>query len=486
MKKIALLSLLALGLGLYSCDDYKEPNPPAQYNPQESVLKTEAVVVTDLLEGASYDLVALNNDGTDIKVANVKCDELPAGYEFGVEAYISANGFNSSAPVKASLVAAEEPNNWTVVVAPDAMQAAYYDGISKGPKAKKIEVRFQLTTINGGQVAYIGGPAYYYGAYPCTVVPFPSDLVIEDAYYLIGTIDDWSVAGAIKLNHSEADPYDDPVFSIKINVPADVAESGWWWKIIPQSTVDAGDWVDADYSQYGVAENGDTAVEGMLVPRLNGEDPGAGKFTGAGDYLFSINMEEGTYSFAPAFDFLYTPGNSNGWSQPASQLLSTNDFINYSGYAYLNGEFKFSSQPDWDGVNYGSAGTDGTLSTDATAGNLKSDGAGLFWCNVNIASLTYSLTQVETIGLIGDSTPGGWDASTALEPSADFLTWTGTVTLTDGEFKFRANNGWDINLGGAMEDLTQDGANIKSPGAGTYDVTLYLGTLPYGCTFVKK
>ena len=62
----------------------------------------------------------------------------------------------------------------------------------------------------------------------------------------------------------------------------------------------------------------------------------------------------------------------------------------------------------------------------------------------------------------------------------------GEVTFGAGEFKFRANNEWTINLGGSMDDLQQDGGNLASPGAGTYKVILDLSTLPYVCILEKK
>lgn len=486
MKKIALMSVFALGLGLVACDDYVEPNPKPQTNPQESILQTDEVVTADVLSEDTYDLVELNDNDKVIEVATISCETLPAGYEFGVEAYISNNGFAKQTPVNAKIVAGEDMNTWTIVVPADAMQSAYYSGISKGPKAKEIQIRYQLTTVTGSQVAYIGGPDYYYGPYSLTVRPFPSELIIEEAYYLVGTIDDWSVAQAYKLSHSDLDQYDDPVFTFKFDVTPDQAAAGWWWKIIPQSTYDAGDWVDADYSQYGVEENGDNSPSGMLVPRLNGQDPGAGNFNEAGQWLLTINMEDLTYQFTSAIDVLYTPGDANGWNQLESQQLYTNNYVDYMGYALLspNG-FKFTSAPDWDHTNYGSAGEEGKLDTDGGAGNLSVPEFGLYWCNVNIASLIYSTTLIETIGVVGDATPGGWDNSTALT-TTDNLIWTGDITFKGGNFKFRANNGWAVNLGGEYGDLIQDGGDMPSPGEGEYKVTLYLNQLPYSCTLEKK
>lgn len=485
MKKIALLSTLVLALGFTSCDNYEEPNPPAQSNEQESILKTSDVTVSNTLSG-TYDLQALSNSGSAIDVANISCATLPEAYTFGVKAEISANDFAKSFEVPATVEkVADADNLYKVYIMPDDLQGVYYENISKGPSAKEIQMRLNVQTVIGNQVAYVGGPDNFYGPYSLTVIPFPSELVIEDNYYLLGTINGWDVATAVKMNHSDASPYDDPVFTLAVDITSAQASEGWWWKIVPESTYVTGGWVDAANASFGVAVNGDSSLEGMLAPRTATEDCGAGCIYDAGQYLLTINLEEGTYAFTSAVPYLYTPGDANGWNQGASQMLYTNDYTNYYGYAVLSASgFKFCDAPDWDHTNYGAA-EEGTLSTDGGAGNLSVPTTGLYWCHVNIASLTYEVTLVSTIGVIGDSTPGGWDSSTALTPSADWLTWTGTVNFGAGEFKFRANDGWDINLGGNLQDLQQDGANLASPGTGAYTVTLNLGLLPYSATVAK-
>ena len=81
----------------------------------------------------------------------------------------------------------------------------------------------------------------------------------------------------------------------------------------------------------------------------------------------------------------------------------------------------------------------------------------------------------------------GWGESTVMTPSDDFLTWTGEVTLSAGdEFKFRANDAWDVNLGGSLTNLVQGGDNLKATEAGTFIVTLDLSVNPYSATMVKK
>ncbi|MDE7397714.1 MAG: DUF5115 domain-containing protein, partial [Muribaculum sp.] len=177
--------------------------------------------------------------------------------------------------------------------------------------------------------------------------------------------------------------------------------------------------------------------------------------------------------------YLYTPGNSNGWNQSNSQRLATSDFSNYYGYVYLDGEFKFTNAPDWDHINLGSTGEDGKLSTDGGAGNLNAP-AGLYYATVDMLSLTYTLTPITTIGVIGSATANGWDASTPLQMAdGKGLIWEGNINFTPGEWKLRANDGWDINLGGSMLDLIPGGDNLQSDWNGTKKVTLYLDTLPY-------
>ena len=43
-----------------------------------------------------------------------------------------------------------------------------------------------------------------------------------------------------------------------------------------------------------------------------------------------------------------------------------------------------------------------------------------------------------------------------------------------GEFKFRANDGWDINLGGDINNLSFGADNIPVTEEGTYEISLDL------------
>ena len=89
---------------------------------------------------------------------------------------------------------------------------------------------------------------------------------------------------------------------------------------------------------------------------------------------------------------LYIAGNHNGWKQDM-YIYSANRDSKYEGYAYLDGEFKFSSQPDWDGTNYGDSGTAGELTTDKDADNLTLP-TGLYFLTADIQALTWTSKAV--------------------------------------------------------------------------------------------
>lgn len=489
MKKIAILSALAICLGLTSCDDNDIIGIPE--NAQQPVFEAKNLTMAPTAEvtGKTVDLTEYNDANKVIPVVDVTATDFPTDYNLDFVMQISKDAsFGRFAEVET------EMQGNVITVAPDDLQSAYYSAISKGPKAKDVYVRYAAFAVdpkNDANQVRIGNPDFYFapgkdGYQTINILPFPSTLVIEDAYYLLGTINDWSVANAIKFSHSDENVYDDPVFSLKVDITPDQAASGWWWKIVPQSTYETGNWVDADNASFGVAVNGDEAAEGALVGRTATEDCGAGCYKVAGPMLFKINMEEGSYEISLAIEKLYTPGGANSWSQVDSDCLFTTDYVNYAGYAHVS-EFKFTSAPNWDGINYGFA-DEGKLSTDGGAGNITAPAPGFCFVQANIASLTYSISApVTTYGLIGGATPGGWDASTALTPSANEMVWEGDVAMKGGEYKFRANDAWDINLGGSLDNLTQDGSNLMfSEAEGTYHVVLDLSTYPAKATFTKK
>ncbi|GHT70314.1 hypothetical protein AGMMS50239_38540 [Bacteroidia bacterium] len=348
----------------------------------------------------------------------------------------------------------------------------------KAPKARTIYLRTYFYILDGTSASMIPTP-YIYG--PVTVTPH-SIVTIEPAYYLIGDVNGWNFDNLddYKFAHSDADVYDDPIFTITVLMPAG------YFKIVPQSGKDADSWDGV----IGNPVDGNTELEGMLIV----DDAQAMRVLESQWVKITLDMMDATYKIellGNAKRQLYVPGGHQGWSPDSAPIVySPNLDWKFDGYVFMQGgnEFKFTSERNWDGTNYGKSG-DGTLSTDDGAGNLTVSENGFYRLTVDLSKEPYTYTVTATDwGLIGDATPGGWDASTPMTLNAATGEWSVTAALAGGkEFKFRANNGWDINLGGDVNNLTYGGGNIPVDSDGTYLITLKLGNASaYTYTIVKQ
>lgn len=90
--------------------------------------------------------------------------------------------------------------------------------------------------------------------------------------------------------------------------------------------------------------------------------------------------------------------------------------------------------------------------------------------------------QFETVGIIGDATPNGWDASTPMvQDPVDTNIWTLEVELFEGEAKFRADDDWAVNWGSTSFPIgvgENDGPNIPIE-PGFYEITFNSETGEY-------
>ncbi|MDN3203367.1 SusF/SusE family outer membrane protein [Algoriphagus sediminis] len=178
------------------------------------------------------------------------------------------------------------------------------------------------------------------------------------------------------------------------------------------------------------------------------------------------------------FPVLYVPGDYQGWN-PANEktvLKSVNFDKTFTGFVHIlsgSGEFKFTEENNWvDDKNWGDNGADGTLDNPSDAANIKVEEFGTFEVTVDMGAKTYTMSDPLLWGIIGDATPGGWDAETPMNFDRDENVLTITADLNAGEMKFRANQNWDYNYGGADGELTAGGDNIPVAEAGNYTITL--------------
>ncbi len=502
MKKLNIFLMMALALGFASCEEeWVEAQP--QTNAQEELFTASDFAASNMLVGKTINLEEAESDSLFAVAQLDTVSNLPATatIEFAME-MAKSEDFSDA-------VAVTVTNSANVAYATaSSLDAAFKTLNGRNPEAKDVFVRFAAYAVDGTAKARVNGVEAYYAAQKLTMTPVHPGFVVEPAYYLVWSDDpenfDLANAERVKmLNHSEStDVYDDTKFSVIYNIPEEAAELGFYWIIVPQSTMDKGT-IEGNEA-YGVLEEGlMEEVAGDLMGRDANGVLWPGLIFEAGPFQFDFDMyyevaEDGsiatprTYEFKSAFEYLYTPGNSNGWGHATANMLFTSDYENYNGFVFLNGEFKFTNAPDWDHNNYGNAGEDGLLTTDGSAGNLPCEEAGLYWCTVNIPNLTYTKTLITTVGLIGGF--NNWAESLPLVADVTATTaikYTGTFTVETvenggNEFKFRANDGWDINLGGTEGNLVPGGANLTVSEAGTYNVVLDLSTLPYTCTITKQ
>ena len=309
------------------------------------------------------------------------------------------------------------------------------------------------------------------------VKAIPEAPVIENGYYLVGDMftvkggddavvfDGWNnVSAKQAFKHSDNDVYDDPIFTISF----ETTKADQYWKIIPKKNADAGNIWAAGV--VGPKVDGDASMTGALT---NG-DAKAGKIAKAGKYKLTINMMDYTYTIEEInYDpFVYFIGATDGWKSSDQKLALVDDAKGvYTGYVYLadpNGagfQFKFQRKPgDWN-----NAIGAGALSTFSGAATNEGDnigvnaGEGVYYMDVNLSEGKINATKVEKMGIIGGFNDWGGDAVMTWNAKEYCFEATNVGVTADG-WKFRVNGGWDINLGGSINDLTAGGDNLSVAG----------------------
>jgi hypothetical protein len=361
-----------------------------------------------------------------------------------------------------------------ISVNPSLLQNSYFNEITRNPATTDLHVRTVLYTVTGGtSEAIVGKPEENYYAQSTVKFTPLNKVQISSAYYLIGGPNDWAKSAAdrlIKFNHSGKDVYDDPVFTVVFDAKQD---DDTWFAFGDDAACDAigeGNWSKL----FGIVGGDSETKEGRFDFRYNlGSDNSFKVAKGAKKIQLIVDMMDFTFTVKTLdFDeYLYEAGNNNGWGDPVDYLYGGNNDGKYVGFMYLDGEFKFRSHENsWDAPDWGAGSSEGSLAEKGS--NLTAE-AGYYQVNADLATLTYSLTKITTIGIIGPAQKGGWDSDTDMTYNKETGAWESTINLDAGEMKFRANDGWDINWGGTEKALTQGGANIKIAEAGNYFVQLF-------------
>lgn len=210
----------------------------------------------------------------------------------------------------------------------------------------------------------------------------------------------------------------------------------------------------------------------------------------AGKYSITFDKSTGEYDFQELIDFksigIIGSATAGGWDNETPLTRDGGNADVWKGTVNIKeGEFKFRADSAWT-ISWG-GGTFPSDTASLTGGNIAvtADQAGDYLVTFNTKSLIYNFLKIEdfeSIGIIGDATPGGWDNETKMIQDAnDKSIWRLRVDLVAGEAKFRANNDWVFNWGSAdfpSGTGVQDGANIPVV-AGDYKITFNSTTGEY-------
>lgn len=241
--------------------------------------------------------------------------------------------------------------------------------------------------------------------------------------------------------------------------------------------------VDAANNEYNISLGG----------ALNNLEMGGGNLVSKydGKTTFTLDLSKYPYTMTeagPAPTELYIIGAYQGWSHDAPYSTLKGDNGKLTGFLNLTEadktEFKFCSQHNWDGPNFGQK--DGVINTDGDAGNLTLE-PGLWYIEFDYYANTLTTTAITGVGLIGNGDVfGGWGTDVDMTYDATTQTWSATIenVPADNEYKVRFNDDWGINLGGDVTNLTLNGGNLKTVKSGTVTFELNIFAHPY--TIIEK
>lgn len=338
------------------------------------------------------------------------------------------------------------------------------DKYGKRPKERDIDATLDAWVSNGSTAVKMATSATF------KVKAIPEAPVIEEGYYLVGNMfatektDGWTKGDAKAFNHSDKDVYDDPVFTITF----ETTKADQYWKIIPKKNIESGDIWAAGV--VGPKVDGDASMTGSLT----NVDAQAGKIAKAGKYKLTINMMDYSYTIEEVkYDpFIYFIGATDGWTNAEQKLaLVDANTGTYTGFLYCadpnnwGNQFKFQRVAgSWDNeINAGAFNTFDGAATNENGNIGVNAGEGVYYFDVNLANGTIKATKVETMGIIGGFNNWGGDAAMTWNAEEYCFEATNVGVTADG-WKFRVNGGWDINLGGSLNNLTAGGDNIAVAG----------------------
>ena len=453
-----------------SCsEDFKDWADP-QTNPQEDAITIPgftataaqaidfASVTTDSVNTFSLSSAALPEGFT---LANARLELTPQGVENATKTTVNTDLNGKGAVADLAPV----------------VESAY----GKRPTARTFDAQVYVNAVKDGQAVLID-------AGKINLVMTPKAPFIDTNYYLVGDMygnGKWTLDDCVKFNHSDADVYEDPIFTIMVTTTADKQ----YWKIIPQGNIDAGNpWKIQNDPKgvLGVTKNGDDAMSGTLVTSVTKDDgttdaPNAAMIAKAGIYQITINMMDYTYSIKQISPEYYLVGKLQGWSDKLENktcLMYAESAMVQSYTTQWNDDANLKI---WLGSDFGVwDNAYGTAKNDDNSVEGKIGGSGSIVCpepgafytfKVDFSTMTYKWTKLENqnptayehVGLIGVG--NDWKNDVDMKEVTPH-NWFIETTIPEGNFKIRANHEWDdsANWGYAEgQKFSSTGKLITSP-----------------------
>ena len=464
MKKISLYVSIALaGLFMGSCsDDFTNWANP-QTNPQEDAITIPGFTATGVQA---------------INFANVETDSVST---FTLsEAALPAGFTLDNARLELTPQGVENATKTTVNTSIEGkgavadLSAAVVSVYGKRPSARTFDAQVYVNAVKDGQAVLIN-------AGKINLVMTPKAPFIDTNYYLVGQMTDWKLNTNLKFAHSDADVYEDPVFTIMFTTTDDKQ----YWKIIPQGNVDTGNIWSVENNPKGVVgveQDGDDAMSGTLLTTTSkGEKANAGMIAKAGIYQMTINMMDYTYTIKQIAPEYYLVGKLQGWSEKLEDktcLMYAESAMVQSYTTQWNDDANLKI---WLGSDFGVwANAYGTAKNDDNSVEGKIGGSGSIVCpepgafytfKVDFSTMTYKWTKLENqtpkayehVGLIGVG--DDWDNDVDMKEVTPH-NWFIETTIPEGNFKIRANHEWDnsANWGYTKgQEFSSTGKLITSP-----------------------
>lgn len=206
-------------------------------------------------------------------------------------------------------------------------------------------------------------------------------------------------------------------------------------------------------------------------------------------YSAPVTLTVTPYESEIEFPRLYVPGSYQGWDIGNAPYLTSLRMNNkYEGYLNMvvaddpNAAvtFKLTTEPAWGkGTEYGSAGSPGKL--EEKGGDISLSPQGYYLLKVNLNDLTYETVLVNDFWVAGSAVAAGTENG-KLVLDATENSWSGTVDMVPGSFRFCVNKRNDLSYGDGDNNKkidTRADNDIRIAEAGKYRIKLYLGEAPY-------